>query len=253
MLYRGFAVFLLAVFFCGSGQLAGAEMNDRLTQQRFGAITAGDYQAGDALHFTLSRYGGEFLMHFAGESEVYVLYADYGSLGGRVLKYDSGAIAIQVAGWGGMTIYPDNQPDGLPVMRSGDDSPINLPQVSQTQIQNAADDEAAHLAYVRGLHVNFFVDWNALGGDVGTRSLAFDAMENASRGISRFTANPAARAVFAQKVATVRLQTSNKPLLQLAGKNLVVTFNPGQGYKGRASSRAIAFALGKLFAIPTPN
>lgn len=120
-------------------------------------------------------------------------------------------------------------------------------------MQSAADDEAAHLSYARGVHVSITADWNALSGDSGLRSLAFDGMENAARGIDRFTANPAARAVFTQRVSAVRMQTSEKPMIQMNGKTLIVTFDPRQGYMGRASSRAIAFALGKLFAVPFAN
>ena len=228
-------------------------MYDRIERQHLGSITTGNYQAGDNLRFSIDRYRDQFVMRFAGQPEVFVLYAGYGSLGGRVLRYDSGAIAIQVAGWGGMTIYTDNQPDGLPAMRAGDSSAPSLPSVTLAQVQSAADDEAAHLSYVRGVRVSFAADWNALTGDSNLRALAFDAMENAARGIDRFTANQAARGAFTQRVSAVHMQTSEKPIIQMSGKTLIVTFNPRQGYMGRASSRAIAFALGKLFSVPTPN
>ena len=250
---RGIALLLCAFVSCVLAKQARAEVYDRLQQQHFGSIATGDYQAGDRLHFYIDRYRDVFTMHFAGQPEVFVLYADYGSLGGRVLKYDSGAIAIQVAGWGNMTIYTDDQPGGLPAMRTGDSSPPNLAQVTLAQVQSAADDEAAHLSYARGVRVSFTADWNALSGDSGLRALTFDAMENAARGIDRFTANPATHAVLTQRVSAVRMQTSERPMIQMNGKTLIVTFNPRQGYMGRASSRAIAFALGKLFLVPTPN
>ena len=250
---RGLAFLLCAISCCALAQPAIGEMPSRLSQQHFGAISPGDFQAGDHVRFTLGRYRSEYLMRMAGEPEVYVLYADYGSLGGRVLRYDSGAIAIQVAGWGAMTIYPDNQPDGLPAMRTGDAQPPNLPMVNQSQILSAADDEASHLAYVSGVHVNFAADWNALANDAGLRAIAYDTLGNAARGIARFAANPACRDILAQKVATIRLQTGPKLVVQLSGNTLIVTFNPALGYMGRASSRAIAFALGKLFAVPMPN
>jgi hypothetical protein len=121
-------------------------------------------------------------------------------------------------------------------------------------VQSAADDETAHLSYARGVHVNFTADWNALSGDSNLRALAFDAMENAARAIDRFTANQAARAVFTQRVSAANIQrTNDRPKIQLSGKTLIVTFNPRQGYMGRASSRAIAFALGKLFNVPMAN
>jgi hypothetical protein len=226
---------------------------DRIGKQHFGSIEIGNYQAGDNLRYSIDRYQNQYLMRVAGQPEVFVLYADYGSLGGRVLRYDSGAIAIQVAGWGGMTIYTDNQPDGLPAMRTGDSSAPSLASITLAQVQSAADDETAHLSYARGVHVSFTADWNALSGDSNLRALAFDTMENAARGIDRFTANQAARAAFSQRVSAVQMKTSEKPTIQMSGKTLIVTFNPRQGYMGRASSRAIAFALGKLFSVPMPN
>jgi hypothetical protein len=250
---RGIALFLCAFVSCVLAMQAHAEVYDRIQQQHFGSITTGNYQAGDNLRFSIDRYRDEFLMRITGQQEVFVLYSDYGSLGGQVLRYDSGAIAIQVAGWGSMTIYTDDQPQGLPAVRTGDSFPPGPPSVSLSQMQSAADDEAAHLSYARGVHVSITADWNALSGDSGLRSLAFDGMENAARGIDRFTANPAARAVFTQRVSAVRMQTSEKPMIQMNGKTLIVTFDPRQGYMGRASSRAIAFALGKLFAVPFAN
>lgn len=250
---RGFALFLCAFLCSALAQQAGAEVFERIEQQHFGSIATGNYQAGDNLRFSIDRYRNEFLMRFAGQPEVFVLYADFGSLGGRVLRYDSGAIAIQVAGWGGMTVYTDDQPQGLPTARTGDSSAPSLPSVTLAQVQSAADDEAAHLSYARSVRVSFSADWNALSGDSNLRALAFDAMENAARAIDRFTANPAARAVFTQRVSAVHMQTSEKPIIQMSGKTLIVTFNPRQGYEGRASSRAIAFALGKLFSVPMSN
>jgi hypothetical protein len=250
---RGIVLFLCALFSGVLATQARAEVYDRIQQQHFGYIATGNYQAGDNLYFSLDRYRDVFLMRFAGQPEVFVLYADYGSLGGQVLRYDSGAIVIQVAGWGSMTIYTDDQPQGLPAMHTGDSTAPTLPSVSLAQMQSAADDEVARLSSARGVHVGITADWNGLSNDSGLRALAFDCMENAVRGIDRFTANPAARAVFTQRVSAVHMQVSEKPVIRLNGKTLTVTFNPSQGYVGRASSRAIAFALGKLFAVPLAN
>jgi hypothetical protein len=252
MRHRAFALFFGAVLACAAATQARAAMFDRLQQQHFGDIAPGTYQAGDKVRFTLDRYQNEFLMRFAGQPEVYVLYADYASLGGRVMRYDSGGVAIQVTGWGAMTIYTDDTPDGLPTTRVGDSSTPSLAQISLQQMQSAAEDESSHLTYVRGLHITFFADPNTVA-DNATRGLAFDAMENAARGIDRFTANGAARAIFGQRINAVRLQTSAKPTIKITDKTLIVTFNPQTGYFGRASSRAIAFALGKMFNIPIPN
>jgi hypothetical protein len=252
MRHRTFALLFGAVLACAAATQARAAMFDRLQQQHFGDIAPGSYQAGDKVRFTLDRYQNQFLMRFAGQPEVYVLYADFASLGGRVLRYDSGGVAIQVTGWGALTIYTDNAPDGLPTSRIGESTVPALAQISMQQMQSAAEDESSHLTYVRGLHITFFADPNTVA-DGPTRALAFDAMENTARGIDRFTANSAARAAFSQRVNAVRLQISAKPFIKISDKTLIVTFNPQTGYLGRASSRAIAFALGKMFGMPVQN
>jgi hypothetical protein len=246
MLHRAIAILFGVVVACAAATQARAGVYDG---RQFSDLSPGTYQAGDRVRFSLDRYQNSFLLRFAGQPEVFVLYANFGSLGGRVLQYDSGAIAIQVAGWGGMTIYTDDHPEGLPTSRVGDSSPPILAQISMQQMQSAADDETAHLSYVRGLHIGFFADQNAIS-DNGVRALAFDAMENAARGIDRFTANGAGRAVFGQRITSVRLQVSDHPFIKITDRVLIVTFNPRTGYIGRASSRAIATALGKIFSIP---
>jgi len=244
-LMRAFALLFGAVLFCASATQAQSAMFDRMA--RFSDISSGTYQAGDR-HFSLDRYQNAFLMRFAGQPEIFVLYANYGAMGSRVLQFDSGAIAIQVAGWGGMTLYTDDHPEGLPTSRVGDSSVPVLPAISMQQIQSAADDETSHLAYVRGLKVNFFADQNALA-DNGIRALAFDTMENAARGIDRFTTNPTARATFAQRISSVRIAVADKPYIKIDNRVLIVSFNPRTGYFGRASSNAISSALGKVFGV----
>ncbi len=248
MLHRAFALLIGAVLSCATVARAEAGLFDRQLA-RFSDISSGTYQAGER-RFSLDNYQNAFLMRFAGQPEIFVLYANFGSMGGRVLQYDSGAIAIQIAGWGGMTVYTDDHPEGLPTTRVGPSTAPVLPAISLQQIQSAADDEAAHLSYVRGLKINFYADQNTVS-DNAVRALAFDAMENAARGIDRFTTNPAARNAFGQRVSAVRLQISDKPYIKISDRVLIVTFNPRTGYFGRASSRAISFALGKMFGIPS--
>jgi hypothetical protein len=246
-LMRAFALLLGAFLACAAATQARAGIF--ISSPRFTDIAPGSYQAGD-FRFSLDRYQNAFLMRFAGQPEIFVLYGDYGSMGARVLQYDSGAIAIQIMGWGGMTVYTDDHPEGVPTSRVGDSTTPVLSAVSQAQIQNAADDDAGHLTNTRGLKLAFQTDANAVA-DNAVRALALDTMENAARGIDRFTGNPAARNAFGQRISTVRIAIADKPYIKIADRVLVVTFNPRTGYFGRASSRAISFALGKMFAIPS--
>jgi len=59
-----------------------------------------------------------------------------------------------------------------------------------------------------------------------------------------------AREALARRVAVISIQTNSRPTIVLNGKTLVVTYNPGRSFEGRASSRAIARALATLLSVP---
>ncbi len=241
------AILALACFASADARAENA-LSSRLSSEKLGAVAPGDYQAGD-VHFMLDRDGSIYLLRFTGDPEVFVLYSDFTSLGGRVLKYDSGETALQITGWGGMTLYTDAHPGGLPAERNGDSVPPVLQPVSVSEMQNAGADESEHLAYTRRLNVRFDADWKALQNDDGLRASAFDALENTARGIERFAAKGPARKAFAARFDRVRIAEGKKPLLSTQGKTLVATFNPDTGYRGRASSRAIARGLERLLHV----
>jgi len=225
-----------------------SEPGNQLSIDRVGYIQPGTYVAGDTVGFEIVNAGGNYLLRFKGAPEVFVLYADHGALGGRILKYDSGETAMNVAGWGGVTLYTDQAPQGLPAVRTGDALPPSPPAVSTQDMQTAAGDEAERLGYVRRLNVQFTADWNALNENPVARAFAFDTLENTARGIERFTGGGGQREAFAKHVSSVTIVQSSRPTLGLSGRTLVVSFNPGLGFAGRASSRAIARALGNILS-----
>ena len=240
---------ILTLILAGASIPAHAQdvFGGRLSLERLGEVKPGAYLAGDNVHFTLVSDGDNFLLRFDNDPEVFVLYSGHASMGGRILKYDSGETALQVAGWGGMTLYTDAAPTGLPAVRTGDATEPTPPNVSLSDMQNAAADESQHLAYMRGLRLSVSADWPALAGDGTLRAFAFDTMENAVRGLDRFSYNAAGREALARRINGMMIEQAAKPTLVLKAKTLVVTFNPEHGYEGRASSRAIARALGSLF------
>jgi hypothetical protein len=226
---------------------AQESLASKLLADALGTVRPGVYVAGDSIKFTIDIYGNKFLLRISGDPEVYVLYPNRASLGGRDLKYDSGATAINVAGWGGMTLYTDSQPNGLPATRTGDSSGPAQQAANMPDLQSAAGDEEQHLNYARKLRISVEINWDEVASNPRERAQAFDAMENAVRGIDRFSANAKGRAVFTAKIDSLRIiVTGSRPTATLSGKTLVVSFNRNQGYAGRASSRGIARALGLL-------
>jgi hypothetical protein len=242
------AMLSLALLFCGAAH-AQNSISDMLSRERLGMIDPGSYVAGDSVGFALQNIGANFLLRFQGAPEVFVLYADRASMGGRVLKYDDGETAIQVTVWGGITLYTDAKPGGLPAERTGDAQPFAPSNVALNDMQAQVADDGQHLAYTRRLQIAFTTDWNAIANNASLRAIYDDAMENAVRGIYRFAASTPAREAMSKRVDNVSLTPAARPTVNMAGRTLLVTFNPNTGYVGRASSRAIARGLTKLFGL----
>ncbi len=245
---RSLWLLLLLAIACPLSAPAQDSIEQRLNSDRVGYLAPGTYLAGDRIQFNLDAAGPNYFLRLGGSPEVYVLYQDRAALGGRVLKYDSGETALSVSGWGGVTLYVSSAPGGLPAERTGDSTPPSPTAVSIQDIQSAAADEAQHLSYTRRLDLSFIANWNMLSSDPAARAFALDTMENTARGLDSFAASPAGRDGFARRIDTVSVEEAARPTITLNGRTLIVTFNPGRGYVGRASSRAIARGLGRLLS-----
>ena len=183
-----------------------AQNNDpmaaRLSADKAADVETGAYQAGDKIDFTLDRLGDKYLLRFAGTPETFALSVDRVILGGRVLKYDTGATALRISVWGGMTLYTDTEPGGLPATRTGDLTGPARAAVSASDLEAALRDEASHLAYADKLDLRFSANGIAANG----RDDAFDALISAGAAIERVVAAPAARSAFQRQIVRRRFQ-----------------------------------------------
>ncbi len=227
-------------------------MAARLSAERVSEVEGGVYSAGDSGDFTLKPYNGRYLLRFENSSESFVLSMEHSSLGAKILKYDTGTVAIRVSVWGGMTLYTQDAPQGMPATRTGDAPPPADAEVSEPELQTAMGDETSHMGYVQKVTLKFAADPAVMTADPETRGRAFDALTNAALGIERFLANTAARLALTRRVNTVKVTEGARPTVMIAGQTLLVSFVPGEGHEGHASSLAITQELGKLLAV-TPK
>ncbi|MDB5736013.1 MAG: hypothetical protein JWP16_2299 [Alphaproteobacteria bacterium] len=228
-------------------------MASRLAAERVSTVAPGLYSAGDG-NFTLEPYGRDkYLLRFPGVAEKFVLSQERSSLGARILKYDTGATALRVSVWGGMTLYTADNPGGIPATRQGDAPAPGPMTVSAGELMTAFGDETHHLTYVQKIAIKFSTDAAVMQADAETRGRAFDALTNAAIGIERFlAAQPVARAQFTKRVNSVKVAEGGKATVTLSGQTLLVSFVPGEGHEGHASSLAVEQELARLLAI-TPR
>ncbi len=225
-------------------------MASRLAAERVGAIQPGRYSAGDNGTFALEIYGAnKYLLRFSGHGEIFVLTVERGSLGAKLLKYDTGTTALRVSIWGGLTLYTQDAPQGVPATYQEPVPPFAALAINTGELQAALSDEADHLSYVQNIALKFSADPAVLAADPETRGRAFDALINAAVGIERYlSATPAARQVLIKRINSVKVAEGGKPTITILGQTLLVSFVPGEGHEGHASSLAIQQELGKLLA-----
>ena len=225
-------------------------MASRLAAERMSAVAPGRYSAGENGVFILEPYGAaKYLLSFVGHTENFVLTAERASLGAKLLKYDTGTTAMRVSIWGGLTLYTQDAPQGVPATRQSATPPSDVLEISAAELQTAFNDESSHLTYVQNIALKFSADSAVLAADPETRGRAFDALINAAVGIERFlAATPLARQVLVKRVNSVKVAEGGKPTVALAGQTLLISFVPGEGHEGHASSLAIQQELGKLLA-----
>lgn len=230
----------------------GDPVTARLAPDRAATIAPGRYSAGEGRDFTLTPYRGKFLLRFVNAPECFVLTADPGSMGAKLLKYDTGVAALSVSVWGGVTLYLAEAPNGLPATLQGTASvPTPIP-VSAAELRTALTDEAAHFSYANNVVLHFIAD-NRTIADTDARAMAFDTLANVQMGLERLMAAQGGKQALSRRISTVKLERGNRPGLALSGRNLVVHYAPQEGYLGRLSSYAVAHQLGKLLAVKTPE
>jgi hypothetical protein len=100
------------------------------------------------------------------------------------------------------------------------------------------------------MNLVFSVDWSNLPDTSSVRARALDAMENIARGIERLGRSLHSRQILSRRISEILITRGGTPAVKLSGRRLLITFNPNTGYEGRASSRAIASALGTLLGTP---
>jgi hypothetical protein len=207
----------------------------------------GRYLADDQLRFRIDVEDDHIRLRFMDSDEVFYLTSEPAPLGGRVLKYDTGEVALQVAGWGGLTLYTENDRGGVPAERADDEAdgfepaPVAAKDVRAFALKLSQGLEQAH-----DFGVGFAADWDELAQGDGTRALAVDAMRNAAYALDRLAAGPEREAI-ADRFHLVRVMAATEPGAKMQDGVLVISYTPEGGPAARPSSRAISRVLAEAF------
>ncbi len=203
----------------------------------------GRYLAADRLRFMIDHDEDQIRLRFIGSDEVFYLSSEPAPLGGRVLKYDSGDVALQVAGWGGVTLYTAEEKEGIPAELADDADDFDPKPVAAKDLKAFAAKLAQTIVADLDFAVGFTADWDrlALANAEKARALAVDAMRNAAYAVALVAKGP--KRGISEKFHLVRVVEAAQPSLKLQEGTLTIAYAPQLGPQGRPSSLAIARVL----------
>ena len=206
----------------------------------------GLYTANDQLLLYIDHAFGQVRLKFADGDEVFYLTNEPGALGGRILKYDTGELALQVAGWGGVTLYTSELKGGVPLELADVTDDLTPEPLSAEALKKLALMCAQDLAAHHDLTIEFAADWDALSHSESARALAADAMRNAATAFGHVAKGPR-RSAIAENLHLVRVISAAKSSASVRKGTLVIEFSPQDGAGARPSSLMIAQALEAAF------
>jgi hypothetical protein len=207
----------------------------------------GRYVIDDQVRFLIDVEDEQIRLRFVDSDEIFYLKSEPAPLGGRVLKYDTGEVALQVAGWGGLTLYTDSEPGGIPAERADeDDDGFEPARVAAKDVKGFALTLAQALAVAHEFGIGFAAEWDDLAQSDGARALAVDAMRNAGYALNRLAAT-SERTAIAERFHLIRVVAASEPGAKVEDGALVIGYTPEGGPSARPSSRAIARVLAGAF------
>ncbi len=202
----------------------------------------GTYIANDKIGFTVDHQSGLVRLRFVDNDEVFYLTSEAAPMGGHVLKYDTGAVALHVTVFGAVTLYTPAAKGGLPVEYVDVPTSVDPAPVAAKDMKMFAAKLAQELSSGNDFAIGFAADWDNIPRSDMLRLLMCDAMRNATYALEEVAKGPK-RSVISDRLHIVRVLQGPKPNVTVQRGILAVTIAPQVGPAARPSSLAIARAL----------
>lgn len=202
------------------------------------------YVAGQGVSFTFDRAvdAPEALLKFDGSPEVWVLEPSPAPRGDTVYRNDVGDPVLRVTRLGGVTLFTERTPEGMPAALLGSAEDLLPPPTIPLEsfVQRAA--QASYRASQVAAHAITFRTPNLVPLPwtpqfIDAFNVAVDAVVKLSR-----ERKPKA---FLTRLQEIQFVAGQKPDVTVNGAVMVITLVPARGFAGRPSSDRIRKAVPK--------
>lgn len=192
-----------------------------------------------ATGFVLDRSRGDVRLQFDGTDEVLLLRDGPAPGGARLLRFDTGDVALRQTPWGSLTLFTPEARGGVPVDAEGSAAPLDEAAPSIPAVEAAAAELGAFAGKRIGQPVEVTIDRAALIDSESGRATLLGAITNARLALNQYTHARGTVPALSQ-IAFVLGET---PGGHLDSGRWEIAIAPDEGLAGRASSRALAQTL----------
>ena len=198
------------------------------------------YLAGPGLSFIFDRsvVAPEALLKFDDNPEVWVLQPSPAPRGDTIWRNDVGEPVLRVTRLGGVTLFTQREPEGLPAALLGDAEDLQTPPVIPISVMLQRSTQASYRTSRVALHA---VTFESVNVTPTTSPLFLDAITITSDALVRLGRRKEAR-LFLTRLDKVLFMPGAKPDVGFNGSVLTITVAPSKGYAGRPSSDRITKA-----------
>jgi hypothetical protein len=195
------------------------------------------YRAGQGLSFIFDRsvVAPEALLKFDDNPEVWVLQPSPAPRGDTIWRNDVGEPVLRVTRLGGVTLFTQREPEGLPAALIGDAEDLQTPPIIPIGVMLQRSAQASDRTSRVALHA---VTFESINVTPTTSPLFLDAITITSDALVRLGRRKEAR-LFLTKLDKVLFMPGAKPDVGFNGAVLTITVSPSKGYAGRPSSDRI--------------
>jgi hypothetical protein len=156
------------------------------------------------------------------------------------LLRDDGAVVVRKNAFGGLTMFSEAFPNGVPVVYDHPAMPLEGPPPPMETLRDTAAEVSAKLRQAFAVAIRFDGDWGRAANDAGLRAQLFDTVRNTGGAFMILALDARDREAVARHVRRVRFAEASRSGVTRQRSILFVFYTLNQGLSGRASSYRLA-------------
>jgi hypothetical protein len=188
--------------------------------------------------FVFDRSGPTPLLQFDRGLEIWALHAAPGPRGDLIYKNDLGQPVLRISRLGGLTLFTQENPDGMPAALVAAARPFRVPGLTPSQVLQILAHSSERASRAARRVVTFEAGVRGQEVTASTAYLVADAAGIAAEAIYRLSLTPRGR-VALTRVTGVKVLYGPRPTARLREGVLEVIVTPRMGMAGRPSSGVI--------------